>query len=92
MKASIKPKLRPKTPILKLNTEQLLLENNIFYNNRLYFRQLMITFAPQWFASLYYTRDINFGIQIGADWPQMGNIWDFFRSESDHNRRLEVKS
>ena len=23
------------------------------------------------------TRDLKFGIQIGSDWPQMGQIWDF---------------
>ena len=28
------------------------------------------------------TRDDNFAIQIGSDWPQMGQIWDFFRSDS----------
>jgi len=29
-------------------------------------------------------RDVTFGIQIGSDWPQMGQIWDFLRSVSVH--------
>ena len=29
-------------------------------------------------------RDVKFGIQIGSDWPQMGQIWDFLRSVSVH--------
>ena len=28
--------------------------------------------------------DVKFGIQIGSDWPQMGQIWDFLRSVSVH--------
>ena len=31
--------------------------------------------------SLYF-RDDKFVIQIGSDWPQMGQIWDFLRSVS----------
>ena len=27
------------------------------------------------------TRDVKFGIQNGSDWPQMGQIRDFFRSD-----------
>ena len=29
-------------------------------------------------------RDHEFGIQIGSDWPQMEQIWDFLRSVSEH--------
>ena len=28
--------------------------------------------------------DVKFAIQIGSDWPQMGQIWDFLRSVSVH--------
>ena len=31
-----------------------------------------------------YSRDVKFGNQIEADWPQMGQIWDFLRSVSVH--------
>ena len=27
-------------------------------------------------------RDVKYGIQIGSDWPKMGQIWDFLRSVS----------
>ena len=30
------------------------------------------------------TRDFKFGIQIVSDWRQMGQIWDFLRSDSVH--------
>ena len=30
------------------------------------------------------TRDVKFGNQIGSDWPQMGQIVDFLRSDSVH--------
>ena len=30
------------------------------------------------------TSDVKFAIQIGSDWPQMGQIWDFLRSVSVH--------
>ena len=30
------------------------------------------------------TKDVKFGIQIGSDWPQMGQIWDFLISVSVH--------
>ena len=29
-------------------------------------------------------RDVKFGIQIGSDWPQMGQILEFLRSVSLH--------
>ena len=29
-------------------------------------------------------RDVKFAIQIGSDWPQMGQFWDFLRSVSVH--------
>ena len=29
-------------------------------------------------------RAIKFGIRIGSDWPQMGQIWEFLRSLSVH--------
>ena len=32
-------------------------------------------------------RDVKFGIQIGSDWHQMGQIWDFLRSVSVHFAR-----
>ena len=28
--------------------------------------------------------DVKFGIQIGSDWPQMGQIWDILRTVSVH--------
>ena len=28
--------------------------------------------------------DVKFSIQIGSDWTQMGQIWDFFRSDSEN--------
>ena len=30
------------------------------------------------------TRNVKFDIQIGSDWLQMGRIWDFLRSVSEH--------
>ena len=30
------------------------------------------------------TRGGEFGIQIGSDWPQMGQIWEFLRSVYVH--------
>ena len=30
------------------------------------------------------SRDVKFGIEIGAHWPQIGQIWDFYRSVSVH--------
>ena len=30
----------------------------------------------------HWSRSIKFSIQIGLDWPQMGQIWDFLRSVS----------
>ena len=29
-----------------------------------------------------WNRDVKFCIQIGSDWPQLGQIWDFLRSVS----------
>ena len=37
-------------------------------------------------------RDVKFGIQIGSDWPQMGQIWDFLRSVSDAHWLTSVLS
>ena len=30
------------------------------------------------------SKDVNFGVQIWSDWPQMGQICDFLRSASVH--------
>ena len=30
------------------------------------------------------SRNVKFGIQVGSDWPQMGQIWDFLKSVSLH--------
>ena len=34
--------------------------------------------------NLHPTRDIKFGIKIGSDWLQIGQIWNFLRSVSVH--------
>ena len=59
-----------------------------------YFEDISICFLYQAYNShmpygyervrIVHPRIIKFGIQIGSDWPKMGQIWDFLRSVSVH--------
>ena len=51
------------------------------YWNKCFDKQTDLDRNPWWWVT---NRDVKFGLQIGSDWSQMGQIWDILRSVSVH--------